>query len=268
MVNFDFYWREVLPHVDATTRQVFAERYPQVVLNDGYPVTDYPVLMLVGLTGAGKTTTLQALAEQRLAGGIAYSDGLPSRRDLADMLVIPTGQVLLGEAVAPVRDRVQRFRYTRAFAGHVPGGLAAAFTWLHLTETPDDMLVSEGIRGPGEIAYTLAHCMRWHVLELVADPLTRLTRLSDRNDRFDWAAGITNVDFLPPDAQGPALTALQSGSVSPAALAIVRAEAENYGFASGQAAHARYTCVPTDTVGPDAVVEQAVTILRKIGHDA
>ena len=57
---------------------------------------------------------------------------MPSRRELADWIAIPTAQALLGDPLALVSDRVRRFAYTRTFAEHVPGGMAAAFSWLRL----------------------------------------------------------------------------------------------------------------------------------------
>ncbi len=261
----DFYLHDVLPRIAPAQRREFAARYPHVHLepaDESIRVTELPVLMLVALTGTGKSTTLAVLAAQRAVRGIHYDDWLPARRDLANMVVIPAAQVLLGEAVAPVYDRVQRFRYTRAFAEHVPGGLAAAFALLHLNHKPDHVLVSEGIRGAGEIAFTLERCHRWHVMELVIDPVLRLKRLSSRRDSFDRVGGACDFGFLPLELRAEAAEALASGDISPAALAIVRAEAENYGVTGYPGRHLRYSCAQVDDLGPGEVAGMVAARLR------
>ena len=72
---------------------------------------------------------------------------IPSRREVADWITIPTAQVILDEPIQPVADRVQRFQYTRTFAEHVPGGQAAAFSWIQVSDGYHGLILSEGIRG-------------------------------------------------------------------------------------------------------------------------
>ncbi len=52
-------------------------------------VADRPLLVIVGVTGVGKSTALQALQD----GGFEY-DLLPDRRDLTDRLIIPSVQAV------------------------------------------------------------------------------------------------------------------------------------------------------------------------------
>ena len=77
------------------------------------PLGTLPLRMVCGLTGSGKSTTLAALQQ---SGRWQYRDDLPSRRDLADLVIIPAAQVHSGQAIQPVRDRAGRFRWTHYFA--------------------------------------------------------------------------------------------------------------------------------------------------------
>ena len=179
----EYYLREVYPRLDIP----LAEKYPLASLfsRAGFrPLGDQTLLMLVALTGTGKSTTLKLL-RQRLSG--CSTAAIPSRREIADWIAIPTAQTLAGEPIVPLPDRKLRFAYTRKFAEHVPGGMAAAFSWLYVADDRDQVLLSEGIRGESEIRYALRHFPRWRIIELSLNPLTRLRRLSGRRDDFDRA---------------------------------------------------------------------------------
>ena len=222
----DYYLREVRPRLELP----LAQKYPHVSLAGGdgiRPLGDCALLMLVALTGTGKSTALDRL-RARLGG--TGMDVIPTRRELADWIAIPMAQALADEPLEMVRDRALRFACTRRFAEQVPGGLAAAFSWLRVADSCDGLLFSEGIRGRDEIRYALDRFPRWQIVELTLPPLTRLRRLSGRHDDFDRARGSADVSFLPRRLQGEARALVNAGEVAAAALAIVRAEAANYGF--------------------------------------
>ncbi len=247
------------PQADA-----FIAKYPQVSLQPtatSQPLTQVPVLMLVALTGTGKSTTLNLLSAMRDSGELRFVDAIPSRREIADFIVIPTAQTLLGDSIQPVSDRVRRFYYTRTFAQHFSGGIAQAFSWLQLEHPSGETIISEGVRGETEITYALENCPRWRVIELTVDTLTRLKRLSSRDDKFDQAQGSVDVGFLPDDVQIDALLALNSGEISPQALTILRAEAENYDLTPANIHHEHYRCLRTDELTPEQVAEQVASVL-------
>ena len=81
----------------------------------------HELLILVGLTGTGKTTTVNALR----GVGLNFSL-LPNRREITDEFIIGYLQKLDGEPVAPVTDRTERFVYTRRFREMFAGGMAEA----------------------------------------------------------------------------------------------------------------------------------------------
>ena len=69
-------------------------------------LVDSDLYILVGVTGVGKTTALQAVGD-RLELCV-----LPDRRSVADEVILPAAQALGGESPSPVAERVERFRLT------------------------------------------------------------------------------------------------------------------------------------------------------------
>lgn len=221
-----FYLREVYPQLNLP----LSERYPLARLSDDdgwHALGDHDLVMLVALTGAGKSTTLAHL-RRRLSG--LDLDVIPTRREVADWIAIPLAQHWSGAPLAPAPDRVKRFALTRLFAGRVAGGMAAAFSWLNLADEYGSPVLCEGIRGDVEIRHALTRFPRWRIVELALDPLTRLRRLSKRQEAFDTAAGSADVSFLPPALRTGAKAQVEAGEISATALTIVRAEAANYGL--------------------------------------
>lgn len=248
-------------HTDSYTQHVRPQVTPAPTITltarDGWvALASVPVVMLVGMTGSGKSTTLAALVAQ---GNFSESDTIPSRRSLTDQFIIPLAQHTLNEPIAPVKDRAERFRLTRAFREQVmAGGAAEAFGQLYIpipTHTP----LSEGVRGVDEIRWALAYS-QWRIVELAVEPLERLRRLSQRDDPFDQiSADSISWDFLPESQRDLAREQLQRGAIHPKAVAIVQAEAQNYGDTRGQIApHPRYLRLQTDDLTPSQVAEQVL----------
>ena len=242
-----------------------AETYPLVSLVDGegsHSIGQHPMLMLVALTGAGKSTTLHHLRNWHSDFG---ADVIPSRREVADWIAIPLAQDWTGLALAPEPDRVRRFALTRLFAERVAGGMAAAFSWLNIADDYGSPILTEGIRGENEIRYALEHFPRWQIVELALDPLARLRRLSKRQDEFDRAAGKVDVSFLPSALQAEAKRLLEAGEITATALTIIRAEAANYGlyaFADG-AAYPHYHRLDVEGVSPEEVAAGVMGIIER-----
>ncbi len=256
----DYYLREVQPRLAIP----MVEKYPLVgfVQREGWrPLGSYALLMLVALTGTGKSTTLDRLRARLGDNGRSV---IPSRREVADWIAIPTAQALAGGPIEPIRDRRRRFACTRRFAERVPGGMAAAFSWLYLADDYDGLLLAEGIRGENEIQYALENFPRWQIIELTLNPLTRLCRLSRRRDDFDRAGGTADISFLPGKVRKEAAALVKAGEITAEALAIVKAEAANYGFdpfAEG-GAYPNYHRVAVDGRGPDDVAGAVIRIIE------
>ncbi len=262
----DFYLNDVYPQLPVQVREAMQARYPDIRLRAeaGFsPLAEYPVCMVVGLTGTGKSTALGKLDALRQRGQAAYRDDIPSRREVADWIAIPVVQVLNGDLVTPLKGREARFAATRRFAQEVPGGLAAAFSWLHYRGDMPIPLVSEGVRGPDEIRYVLENAPRWRVFEMWVPPLVRLRRLSGRVESFDQLANpdaAVDVSFLPREVQDEALRLYTSGEISQAALVTLHAEAQNYGHQPFDRANttARYRFLNIEQLAPeDAAAELA-----------
>lgn len=139
------------------------------------PVTEAELLILVGVTGAGKSTALAALD----ARNVAYSL-LPDRRDVTDRVIIPR------YAGGPVTDRVRRFEITQAFTREQPGGMAAVLAGLAADSRRRSLpLVFDGLRGEAEVVHAAKALPNARFLVLTAPDSVRLTRLLGRGDAFD-----------------------------------------------------------------------------------
>lgn len=139
------------------------------------PLAGEPLVVLVGVTGVGKSTALSALLS-----GPAPLKLLPDRRELTDAVMI------LPLAGGPVSDREARFALTARYREAHPGGMAQALGSLyadpqHWTGT----LVFDGLRGAEEVGYAARSCPAWRFVSLHAPDALRVRRLLGRADAFD-----------------------------------------------------------------------------------
>lgn len=220
-------------------------------------VTHAPLLILVGVTGVGKSTLLAQ--PTIIALGLVM---LPDRRELTDRLIIPAMQLQTGEPIAPVTDRRRRFAYTRAYRERYPGGMAHALAQLLVPVPPattaPTRYLFDGLRGENEVTHaaTLLPAARFVMLD--APDVLRVRRLLGRGDTFDRAStapmsshigglhdfaalGLPEAAGLfSPDEEHTLLALTATGDVTPedlaAKLAIVVEERRNYDPAATKAA--------------------------------
>jgi hypothetical protein len=146
-------------------------------------IVEMPIVVVVGVTGVGKSTTIERLT-QRLSFFV-----LPDRRELADRVVIPAVQDEMGVPRAPVRDRVERFRLTARYRERNPGGIAHALGRLRVDPSAlAGHLLFDGLRGTAEIHWAIANLPRSRFLGLRAPESVRLLRLLGRHENFDFVA--------------------------------------------------------------------------------
>ena len=144
-----------------------------------------PLLILVGLTGVGKSTLVEALGLPRLS----------DRRELVDLYVLPR------YGAKPPIPREERFRLTRRFREEFPGGVAEVLARGYVPPAP--LLLFDGLRGEEEVAYALKHLPKALFVILHAREITRLKRLLARQDAFDRVAlSPLEVEKLQELAQG------------------------------------------------------------------
>lgn len=147
------------------------------------PLDQMPLLILVGVTGVGKSTTLARMHEQ---GARLYA--LPERRALTDLLIIPAVQNAEGAPRAPVTDRSERFGYTRRFRTYYPGGMAQALQLICVAPSlAGRPLLFDGLRGEEEVRHALETLPAARFVMLDAPDLVRVLRLVARRDVFDAA---------------------------------------------------------------------------------
>lgn len=190
-------------------------------LADGWrAVAELPLLILVGVTGVGKSTTL-ALLE----GGDPPVRQLPDRRSLADQLITKV-QLDAGEPMRAVTDRAERFEYTRRYREQNPGGLAQALSqlWLDPAQWPLP-LCFDGLRGAAEVSYAAEHLPRARFAVLDAPDVVRVERLLGRGDGFDRVAVPATGGDARPGLDVPGAEALFSPAEEARLLGLVASEA-------------------------------------------
>lgn len=244
-------------------------------------IIDLPLLILVGVTGVGKSTTLKALAE--IGHPFAL---LPDRRALTDDTIIAALQREDGLPPQPVTDRVQRFDYTRRYRERYPGGMAHALTQLRVDAArTGDPLCFDGLRGAEEVRYAAAHLPLARFLVLDAPDRLRVERLLGRADGFDrvenngsgatLSTGMLDLpgigELFSVEEQRALLALVERGEVAiddlRAKLTIVIAERRNYDPAAAiaelhQSAPDRTLVVDTALHRPTDVARQIVAFWR------
>lgn len=135
---------------------------------------DVPTVVLVGVTGVGKSTVLSALRDL----GVAFTP-LPDRRALTDAVMI---EPVAGRAVT---DREERFRLTARYRDAHPGGMAEALASLRVADGAAAPLLFDGLRGVNEVTFAAEHLPLARFVALTAPDLVRVRRLLGRGDAFD-----------------------------------------------------------------------------------
>lgn len=142
---------------------------------------DLALTVLVGVTGVGKSTALNALGS-----GVRI---LPDRREITDaVMILPlTGQ--------HVTDREERFRLTALYRQQHPGGMAEALGSLVAdTHFWGRYPVFDGLRGLDEVRYAAQTFPDWRFIALNASDVVRVQRLLGRADQFDKISSTTDID--------------------------------------------------------------------------
>lgn len=162
-------------------------------------ITQLPILFIVGLTGVGKSSTLNAVR-----GAFTPSFTLlPNRRELADTIIIPEQLRASGRPVEAVTDRLERFALTAGYRKTYPGGMVHALvehlTKEYLREALPERPVFDNIRGLDESRAALQTFSNARFIVLDAPPLVRLKRLVGRSDTFDNVStvGATRLENTP-----------------------------------------------------------------------
>jgi hypothetical protein len=258
-----------------------------------------PLLILVGLTGTGKTTTVTALRQAGLDFLL-----LPNRRELTDRFIIQYLQEMDGEPLVPVQDRAERFAYTRSYRELHPGGMAEALfqysvfsvqcsvsdhrllsSDYRLPNTDYRILVFDGLRGENEVTHATRLLPEARFLFLHASDFVRVQRLLQRRDAFDavHVNGVVDTavirklaaDILTNAETEQLLEQVHEGEICPeelqAKLTIVSLERQNYDpdatlSALQNLAPQRLIFANTMTHSPQEISEQTCAVVRNQLH--
>ncbi len=93
---------------------------------DGESIRNEPLVIIVGLTGVGKSTIIQTLIKSEFSFTL-----LPNRRTLATELIIPEMAATNGQNVKTI-CRIDRFKYTRQYQKSFPGGMGYVLVQLQV----------------------------------------------------------------------------------------------------------------------------------------
>ncbi|GAA4007087.1 ATPase [Deinococcus rubellus] len=229
------------------------------------PLSTLPLIVLVGVTGVGKSTALAALGAERLRI-------LPDRREVTDAVMIGP---LAGKSVT---DRQERFALTARYREAHPGGMAQALGGLWAAPEAGERLVFDGLRGLDEVQYAAEQFAGWRFVNLHAPDVLRVRRLLGRNDSFDQVSAAGGGDlarelaalsgaaqvFAP--AELAELAALESAGHSPADILaktkIVLTEKLNYDPAAARTF--LLTLPPERVLGLDTAALPPEEVARRI----
>ncbi len=146
------------------------------------PLTRFPLVIVVGLTGVGKSTVIEALQND-----VDFTL-LPNRREITDDVIIAPLQQADGHPPQIVADRIKRFEYTARYRAEYPGGMAHALSRLAINPTQvSPLLIFDGLRGLNEVEHAVAYFPQARFIVLDAPDTVRLSRLLQRADAFDAA---------------------------------------------------------------------------------
>lgn len=141
-------------------------------------ITKYPLLILVGLTGVGKTTITKNLLNSEFNFTL-----LPNRRTLADKVIFPT----FTQSEESIYCRIKRLEYTRKYQQIYSGGMAYILSQLKIPiKSEKSLLIFDGLRGKNEVIYAAQMLPNARFIVLEASDNTRLQRLINRQDVFDY----------------------------------------------------------------------------------
>jgi len=147
---------------------------------DWVSIKNERLIIIVGLTGVGKTTMINTLTKSRLNFTL-----LPNRRTLTTELIIPYIAALNGKNTQKI-CRLERFKYTRQYQKQFPGGMSHILTKLQVNISQIHCpLIFDGLRGQNEVTYAANTLKKAKFVILDAPLLVRLKRLLNRNDAFD-----------------------------------------------------------------------------------
>lgn len=198
----------------------------------GSSLRELPVLIMVGVTGVGKTTLSNLLREER----DFYL--LPGRRELTTKVIIPTMQHReSGEDKTP--NRVERFNYTRRYRKVHPGGMGYLLSELKIRARAEEMLLFDGLRGQKETEFAVKNLSQALFVVLTAPDSIRVKRLLNREDDFDsWGVEESKLEeeeldmIFSPTEKEQLREEIEAGEINPTDLKekveIILKEQENY----------------------------------------
>ncbi len=178
--------------------QNFQQLQPGIAIDapskkDWVSIRNEHLIIIVGLTGVGKTTMINTLTKSRLNFTL-----LPNRRPLTKELIIPYIAAINGKNIQKI-CRLERFKYTRQYQKQFPGGMGHILSQLRVNLNQVNYpLIFDGLRGENEVTYAAKTFKKAKVVILYAPLLARLKRLFTRNYAFDKITKFVEYEIVVP----------------------------------------------------------------------
>lgn len=242
-------------------------------------LTELDLIVMVGLTGVGKTTVLTLLKKTDLVFTL-----LPNRREITNEIIIASLQKEAGETPYLVTDRVKRFEYTARYRAKHPGGMAHALSQLAIDpRKADSLLIFDGLRGLNEVQHAVKYFPQARFVVLDAPDMVRLRRLLKRGDAFDTTtirtslvshnliAALLNIPDIEAIFDEEELRQIarmaRAAQISPDTVVetatIIVAERRNYDSRAARV-HLSHTLSPTQVLVIDTATQPPEAIARQI----
>ncbi|OFY95590.1 MAG: hypothetical protein A2309_04915, partial [Bacteroidetes bacterium RIFOXYB2_FULL_35_7] len=139
----------------------------------------FPLYILIGLTGSGKSTLIKNLTKT-----LHHLTVLPNRREITSKCIIEPLQLFSGKPIAELQ-RTDRYFYVSRFREFYPEGMAYILDNIYIKNNNYPCLIFDGLRNYNEVKYAIEKFPKAFFIALTTSDFSRMNRLMYREDPYD-----------------------------------------------------------------------------------